>query len=150
MIPRGETNYSWKSISVNTCNSLLKNTHSNKAFPTKLPNSKIWWKKGEVWEVADSASFLFLLTSQHPPVPEQINYERQNFYFLMEKLKAFHRMCYSLLGYRRVPGVKCIFSEKDAHVRTAKDTGHLVRLWSTQLKALSLGKGNQHDLRTIW
>lgn len=37
MIPRGETNYSWKNISVNTCNSLFKNTHSEKASPPPRP-----------------------------------------------------------------------------------------------------------------
>ena len=51
MIPRGETNYSWKNISVNTCNSLFKNTHSEKAFPFPHPtpqftNSQIWQKGG--------------------------------------------------------------------------------------------------------
>lgn len=48
MIPRGETTYSWKSITINT-SYLFKNTRSNNAFPPKFTNPNIWGKKGRFW-----------------------------------------------------------------------------------------------------
>lgn len=64
MIPRGETTYSWKSITINTSYSLFKNTHSNNAFQKKNLQIQIsGGKKGDFGVVSDCVSLLFLLAS---------------------------------------------------------------------------------------
>lgn len=64
MILRGEKTYSWKSISINTSNSLFSNTIQTSYSKKKSTNPNIWGGKGGLGVVADCGSLLLLLASQ--------------------------------------------------------------------------------------
>lgn len=141
MIPRGETNYSWKNISDIHAILCFKNTHSEKASPPPRPIYKFTdLAKGEFWRSQPWLyPLLFHLALHHSLVPERTDYDRQNCYYLMEKWKTFRErgiLYLVITGYLD----KCTFSEKSYRIKV-KDTGLLVGLWSTQLMVLSLGKG---------
>ena len=87
--------------------------------------------------------------SLHPPVPEWTNYKRPHGYYLMGKQRNRKLSGNCGVSYHRVPGPMYLLRKRYKHNHSRRHRPLGQTLIHTA-EGLSLGKGNQHDLGTIW
>lgn len=113
---------------------LIQTRHSCSS-PPNLQIKKFGKKGGGFGDVTDYASPPFLLASQHSLVPG-----RDTVVTIWWRNWKLSRNVVFSIQLSQGTWSNTTSSEKDTYITTAKDTGYLVGLWSTQLRASISGK----------